>query len=102
MAKRTLQVETPFGTFTRKTNTAYRFAAVAEQRDNPELGVRQVGNSPKHDASLPPRFGQNGTTYECQRYHVVWSSTEAGARKNAENYPYDYTRCVGVYPVQEG
>jgi hypothetical protein len=100
MAKKmTLTVETPFGTFSRTTATAYRFLGIAEQRDNPEQGVRQVGNSPKHDSSLAPRYGANESQLECQRYHAFWSATEGGARKNAENYPFDYTRCVGVYEV---
>lgn len=101
MAKKmTLSVETPYGTFTRTTATAYKFVAIAEQRDNPKQGVRQVGNRPKHDPSLEPRYGVNGTTFACQRYHAFWSSTEAGARRNAESYPFDYTRCLGVFEVK--
>jgi hypothetical protein len=99
MAKLTLTIETPFGTFTRTTATAYRFAAVGEHRDDPESGVKVAG-ARKGDPTLPPRLSKYGVRYDCQRYLVRWSETEEGARRNVENYPYDYVRCLDVYPVK--
>jgi hypothetical protein len=102
MAKQTIKVETPFGTFTRTTASAYKFAAVTEQRDDPEKGVIVAGTR-KGDASLPARFSVVNPDYRipCTRYHVVWSKTWAGAVNNAEGYPYDHVKLLGVYPVQE-
>jgi hypothetical protein len=37
-------INTPFGTFTRKSGTTYAFAAVVEAAQNPEEGLRVVGN----------------------------------------------------------
>lgn len=93
-------IETPFGTFTRKSGKAYAFAAVAEAAVNPELGLRVVGNC-KGDPGMT-REAYPGAGYESNavRYHVVWSMTESGARKNAEGYIWMAARCVGVFPVK--
>lgn len=85
-------VVTSVGTFVRKSTTVYAFAAVAEAAVNPEQGLRVVGNR-KGDPGL-------GSQWDARvRYHLVWSRTEAGARKNAESYIWAKTRVVGVFPV---
>jgi hypothetical protein len=102
MAKITNSIDTPFGTFTRKSDTAYAFAAVAEAAVNPEQGLRVTGNR-KGDAALSdPDYLHQGRSYPGEqrvRYHIVWSRTEAGARKNAESYVWQAARCAGVFPV---
>jgi hypothetical protein len=95
-------IETPFGTFTRKSDTAYAFAAVAEAAVNPEAGLRLTGNKIGDVALSEPNYDYQGRSYRGQqraRYHIVWSRTEAGARKNAESYIWEAARCVGVFPV---
>ena len=102
MAKITNSITTPFGTFTRKSDMAYAYAALAEAATEPEKGLRVVGNR-KGDAGLsgpPQEWG--GRMYPGEqrvRYHIVWSRTGAGARKNAEGYVWQPARCVGVFAV---
>ena len=84
-------VVTPFGTFTRKSDTAYGFAAVVEAAVDPDHGLRVVGN---RKGELVTKEGYSST-----RYHVVWSRTAAGAHKNGENYVWAKTRVLGVFPV---
>ena len=94
-------ITTPFGTFTRKSNTAYAFAAVVEAAENPEQGLRVTGNR-KGDPALSSTYESGGKTYPGEqrvRYHIVWSRTEAGARTNGESYVWAKARVVGVYPV---
>lgn len=94
-------IVTPFGTFTRKSNTTYAFAAVVEAAENPEKGLRVVGGR-KGDPSLGETSqGWDGKMYTEPRvrYHIVWSRTEAGARKNGESYVWAKTRVIGVYAV---
>jgi hypothetical protein len=101
MAKLTNVINTPFGNFTRKSGTAYGFAAVAEAAVNPEAGLRVTGNR-IGDPALSETYEYQGKTHpgtQRVRYHIVWSRTEAGARKNAEGYVWQAARCVGVYPV---
>jgi len=96
-------IETPFGTFTRKSDTTYAFAAVAEAAVNPEQGLRVVGNR-KGDFTVERSYtnsvGETSTYDEPRvRYHIVWSRTAAGAQKNAESYVWQAARCAGVFPV---
>jgi hypothetical protein len=93
-------IETPVGTFTRKSNTTYGFAAVVEAAENPEQGLRVTGNR-KGDPA-PRRTDPAYPGYEEQRvrYHIVWSRTAAGAQKNGESYVWAKTRVIGVYPVK--
>jgi hypothetical protein len=98
MGRMTNTIRTPFGTFTRKSGTAYAFAAVAEAATNPELGLPVVGNR-KGDGLARVRYAGSNPC-PAVRYHIVWSRTEAGARKNAEGYVWFPARCVGVFPVE--
>ncbi len=99
-------IETPVGTFTRKSNTTYGFAAVCEAAENPEQGLRVVGGR-KGDPALAysetihyeDGSGSYVATEARVRYHIVWSRTAAGAQKNAESYVWAKTRVVGVFPV---
>lgn len=94
-------INTPVGTFTRKSSNVYAFAAVVEAAEKPEEGLRVVGGR-KGDAGLGMPYEWDGKTYTEPRvrYHIVWSRTEYGARKNGENYVWAKTRVIGVYPVQ--
>jgi len=100
MAKITNTVFTPVGVFTRKSSTAYAFAAVAEAFDQPELGLPVVGNR-KGEPGLGRVRYEGSNPCPAVRYHIVWSRTEAGARKNAENYVWFKARCIGVFPVSQ-
>jgi len=103
VAKITNVIETPVGRFTRKSDTAYAFAAVVEAAENPEQGLRVVGNRKGDIVHRGTYTRDNGSVvnYEEQRnrYVTVWSRTEAGARKNAEGYCWAKARIVGVFPV---
>lgn len=90
-------IHTPYGTFTRTSRTAYGFAALAEAVEQPERGLRVVGNR-KGDPALTDTNARYSTARV--RYHIVWSRTEAGARKNAEGYVWQPARCVGVFAVE--
>jgi hypothetical protein len=96
-------ITTPFGTFTRKSGTTYGFAAVVEAAENPEQGLRVVGNR-KGDPALSSTYtddaGRVWPGEQRVRYHIVWSRTSAGAWKNAEGYVWAKTRCAGVFPVE--
>lgn len=95
-------IVTPVGTFTRKSQTAYAFAAVAEAAERPERGLRVVGNRKGDPALSGPETEGPWAGYAVNRvrYHIVWSRTEAGARKNAEGYVWQAARCVGVFAVE--
>jgi len=93
---------TPVGVFTRRSNTRYSFAAVVEAFENPEQGLRVVGNRKGEPALSSTYVDRDGKTWPGEqrtRYHIVWSRTEAGARKNGENYIWAKTRVLGVFPV---
>lgn len=93
-------IHTPVGTFTRKSATAYAFAAIAEAAKSPEKGLRVVGNRKGDPALSIAANDPNGYPTERVRYHIVWSRTAAGARSNAESYVWQAARCVGVFPVE--
>jgi hypothetical protein len=93
-------IKTPFGTFTRKSKTAYSFAAVAEAATSPELGLRVVGNRAGDPGLTREAYPGAGYKSPAVRYHIVWSRTAAGARKNAEGYCWAPARCVGVFNVE--
>lgn len=93
----TNRIETPFGTFSRKSKTAYSFAAVIEAAVDPGNGLRVVG-SRKGDPALSD--GERYRATQRVRYLAVWSRSEANARKNGETYAWDLTRVLGVFPVE--
>lgn len=83
-----LTATTPHGTFTRKTASPYRFVAVITMKDGGN--VRVVGRG---------SFGPNARTTKAM---ARWSTTAAGAVKNAESYPYiarDTFDVHGPFPV---
>lgn len=92
-------INTPVGSFIRKSNTTYAFAAVVEAAENPEQGLRVVGNR-KGDFTVSCNYGERTYDEPRVRYHIVWSRTESGARKNGESYVWAKTRVIGVYPVE--
>lgn len=100
-AKFTNVATTPVGTFTRKSSTAYAFAAVIEAAENPEQGLRVVGNR-KGDPGLThtANYGDRSYSSPAVRYHLVWSRTAAGAQKSGEGYVWAKARVVGVFPVE--
>jgi hypothetical protein len=86
-----LVAHTPFGTFTRKTNTRYTHMALAYHADG--TGVRVVG------AAAIAMMGRGEKT-EVQ-YLPKFSTSAAGALKLAQNYDYDSNLSVhGPYPVE--
>jgi hypothetical protein len=97
-------IDTPVGTFTRKSRTTYAYAAVVEAADQPERGLRVVGTRKGDPALSVPETLSNGVSYTTPRvrYHIVWSGSEAGARKNGEGYIWQAARVVGVFPVKNG
>jgi hypothetical protein len=58
-----------------------------------------VGNRKGDDGLMREAYPGAGFKSPAVRYHIVWSRTEAGARKNAEGYVWAPARCVGVFPV---
>ncbi len=97
----TNSIQTPVGTFTRKSKTAYLFAAVIEAAENPEQGLRLVGNRKGDpELSVAGKFGTSTYVEPRSRYHIVWSRSAAGAQKNGEGYIWQKARVVGVFPVE--
>jgi hypothetical protein len=97
-------IETPVGRFTRKSATLYTHAAVIEAAENPEGGLRVTGNR-KGDPALSETYEYKGQTLpgtQRVRYHIVWSRSAYGARKNGENYIWQAARVVGVFDVTDG
>jgi len=89
----TLTVTTPYGVFTRKTNTPYKFVALAAHADGSP--VRIVGAA----ASAALRHG----TPTDVAYLPRWSKTAAGAVKLAQTYPYDRDLiALGPWAVDRG
>lgn len=111
MATRTLSVTTPYGTFTRATHQDYKFVAVIEARDTPERGVYLAGTrkgDPKLTQERRYTYTVNhatgeqreGVTYKYfSRYHAIWSRSAKGARRQAENYPYQRVTVLGVFEI---
>lgn len=102
MAKSTLTVSTPFGTFSRQTNTPYTHAVVSEpvaRFDFPE------GKTPDelraHIVATAGKGGVFGRFAKDQGYVISYHCSEASARKAADkgNTPYLTTRSLGVFPV---
>lgn len=108
---RTVTATTPFGTFTRTTQTEYRFVALVEAAEHPERGIVLYGMR-KGDPELATcreytytydhRTGEKrqglSWTYR-SRYHAVWSRTNKGALQAAEKYAPGSGRVLGAWPV---
>lgn len=113
MAKNTITVKTPFGTFTRQTNTRYTHAVVSVpvsrvtgfQDDG--TPVRAYWNSAEEFKAWMDQegYGKGGVFGRFSKdggYVLSYHSSEAAARKAADkgNTPYVVTRTLGVFPVE--
>lgn len=88
--KQTLTVQTPHGTFTRKTAAAYKYVAVANN-----MCPDWHWNGENEKAGNRPLLGSHAAgTIHSQT--VAWSATRDGAIKNATQYG---AVLVGVYAV---
>jgi hypothetical protein len=109
MSKPTLTVTTPFGVFSRNTDTPYTHAVVSlavsrtigfDDNDQPIVANWETAEQFRQWLGCA-KVGVFGRFAKDNGYVLSYHSSEAAARKAADkgNSPYVTTRTLGVFPV---